>query len=262
MTDRAQQSWTVGPAAAAVGATVRALHHYDAIGLVVPGARSDAGYRVYSEDDLDRLRHVLVHRELGFALEDIGALLDGDGDDRTRLVREQIDRVDERIDRLQQVRAALETEREATMSGVRLTQAEKRELFGDTWIENEEEYAREAEERWGDTEAWVQSRERTSRYSKADWEVLKAEVDGIHDRFVALLRAGEPADGEAARAVAEEHRHHISTRYYDCSPQLHAGLGRTYVDDPRFTATYEDLAPGLAQYVSTAFQANAAAAGG
>ena len=126
MTDRAQQSWTVGPAAAAVGATVRALHHYDAIGLVVPGARSDAGYRVYSEDDLDRLRHVLVHRELGFALEDIGALLDGDGDDRTRLVREQIDRVDERIDRLQQVRAALETEREATMSGVRLTQAEKR----------------------------------------------------------------------------------------------------------------------------------------
>ena len=261
MTDRAQQSWTVGPAADAVGVTVRALHHYDAIGLVVPSGRTDAGYRVYLEADVDRLRHVLVHRELGFALEDIGALLDGDGGDRTRLVREQIDRVDERIDRLQQVRAALETEMEATMSGVRLTQAEKRELFGDSWIENEESYAREAEERWGDTDAWRQSRERTSRYSKADWERAKAEGDEITARFVTLLHAGEPADGEAARAVAEDHRQSITRWYYDCGPEVHAGIGRMYVEDPRFTATYEAVAPGLAKYVSTAVQANAAARG-
>ena len=255
--------WTVGPAAEAVGTTVRALHHYDAIGLVAPGGRTDAGYRVYTENDLDRLRHVLVHRELGFALDEVAALLDGDGDDddRLRLVGEQIERVGERIDRLQQVRAALETEREATMNGNRLTQADKRELFGDTWVENEEEYAREAEERWGDTDAWRQSAQRTARCTKADWAEVRAEVDAIHGRLVGLMRAGEPADGEAARAVAEEHRLHICTRYYDCPPEMHAGLGRMYVEDPRFAATYEVLAPGLAQYVSTAVQANAAARG-
>ncbi len=63
--------WTVGAAAEAVGTTVRALHHYDALGLVVPGGRTDAGYRVYADADLDRLRAVLVHRELGFGLGEV-----------------------------------------------------------------------------------------------------------------------------------------------------------------------------------------------
>ncbi len=253
---------TVGPAARVVGTTVRALHHYDAIGLVHPGGRTPAGYRVYLEADLDRLRRVLVLRELGFPLQDVATLLaardDGDEDGVLRLVTDQLAAVDARIDRLQQVRAALTREREAHVSGVRLTQDEKRELFGTTWVENEEDYAREAEERWGATDAWRTSRERTSRYTKADWEQVKAEADGINARFVALMAAGEPADGEAARAVAEEHRQHIGRRFYDCPPEMHAGLGRMYVADERFTATYEALAPGLAQYVSTALQANAA----
>ena len=67
---------------------------------MVPSGRTDAGYRVYTGADLDRLRHVLVHRELGFALDDVAALLDGDPDDRARLVREQLARVTDRIDRL------------------------------------------------------------------------------------------------------------------------------------------------------------------
>ena len=253
--------WTVGPAADAVGTTVRTLHHYDSIGLVVPSGRTYAGYRVYTDADLDRLRQVLVYRELGFTLDDVAGLLDGDDDDRSRRVRDQLVAVSARIDRLQQVRAALEKQMERHMSGVNLTQAEKRELFGDTWIENEEEYAKEAQERWGDTDAWAQSRERTASYSKADWERAKVEGDEINARFVALLQGGEPADGEAARAVAEDHRQSICRWYYDCSYEVHAGIGRMYIEDARFTATYEAIAPGLAAFVSQALQANAAHAG-
>jgi hypothetical protein len=62
--------------------------------------------------------------------------------------------------------------------------------------------------------------------------------------------------------VAEEHRQQISRNFYDCPPEMHAGLGRMYVEDERFTAHYEQIAPGLAQYVSTAVQANAARQGG
>lgn len=257
MVEPEQRTWTVGPAAEAVGTTVRTLHHYDAVGLVVPSGRTAAGYRTYTDDDLDRVRQVLVYRELGFALEDVAGLLDGDGGDRTRLVREQLAAVTARIDRLQQVRAALEEQMERQMSGVDLTQAEKRELFGDTWTENEEEYAAEAEQRWGGTDAWAQSRQRTAGYSRADWVRAKAEGDEVNARFAALLQAGEPADGEAARAVAEEHRQSISRWYYDCSYEVHAGLGRMYLEDERFTRTFEDVSPGLAAFVSRAVQANA-----
>jgi hypothetical protein len=62
--------------------------------------------------------------------------------------------------------------------------------------------------------------------------------------------------------IAEEHRQHISRNFYDCPPGMHAGLGRMYVEDERFAAHYDQRAPGLAQYVSTAVQANAARHGG
>jgi len=80
-------------------------------------------------------------------------------------------------------------------------------------------------------------------------------------RLAQALRDGVPADSAAAMDLAEEHRQHISRWFYDCPPEMHAGLGRMYVEDARFTAHYDDIAPGLARYVSTAVQANAARQG-
>jgi hypothetical protein len=164
--------------------------------------------------------------------------------------------VSERIDRLQRVRAALEEEVRAVTGGLPLSQEDKRELFGDDWTEHEAEWDREWQERWGDTDAGRQSRERTSGYTKADWERIKAEGEEIERRFVALLRAGEPADGEAATAVAEEARQLDSRWFFGMSGAMQAGLGRMFVEDPRFAAHYDGRAEGLAAFVSAAYVAN------
>ncbi len=70
--------FTVGQVAALSGVTIKALHHYHRIGLVVPSATSDAGYRLYSRDDLLRLQQVAFYRELDFALPDIRNALNGE----------------------------------------------------------------------------------------------------------------------------------------------------------------------------------------
>lgn len=70
--------FTVGQVAALSGVTIKALHHYHKIGLVVPSATSDAGYRLYSRDDLLRLQQVAFYRELDFALPDIRNALSGE----------------------------------------------------------------------------------------------------------------------------------------------------------------------------------------
>ena len=142
--------------------------------------------------------------------------------------------------------------------GISLTREERFEVFGD-WLP--EEYAAEAEQEWGGTEAWAQSQQRTRAMTKDDWLRVKAETDDVERRFVAALVAGAAADSAVAMDLAEEHRQQLSRNFYDCSPEMHAGLGRMYVADPRFTAYYEQIAPGLAQYVSTAVQANAARQG-
>jgi MerR family transcriptional regulator, thiopeptide resistance regulator len=245
---------TVGEAAAVAGVTVRTLHHYDRIGLLSPSGRTSSGYRQYSAADLDRLHQVLLYRELGFSLEDVAALLDDETDPAAHL-RRQHALLRGRLERTQQMVAAVEKEMEARAMGVPLTPEEKFEVFGDF---DPDRYEEEVQERWGETDAYAQSKQRTSSYRKEDWLRVKAEGEDVEARFAAALAAGVPADSEQAMDIAEEARQQISRNFYDCPPQMHASLGRMYVEDERFAAHYEKRAAGLAQYVSDAVQANAA----
>ncbi|WP_222710362.1 MerR family transcriptional regulator [Quadrisphaera setariae] len=246
---------TVGRVAELTGVSVRTLHHYDAVGLVRPSGRTSAGYRLYAVDDVERLQAVVVYRRLGFSLEEIGALLAADGEEVVDHLRRQRDAVTARLQEDADLLAAIERALEARMTGIQLTPDEQRELFGDSFSED---YAVEAQERWGQTEQWAQSQQRTAQYTKADWEQVRAEGDALNTAFAELLAAGEPADGDAATAVAERHRLHVCERFYDMSHAMHRSVSQLYVDDPRFTATYEAVAPGLAQYVRDAAHANAA----
>jgi DNA-binding transcriptional MerR regulator len=248
----------VGEVAALAGVTVRTLHHYDRIGLLSPSGRTAAGYRQYAPADLDRLHQVLLYRELGFPLEEVATLLDDPSADPAAHLRRQHALLRDRLERTRAMVAAVEKEMEARAMGISLTPEERFEVFGD-WLP--EEYAAEAEEKWGETEAWAQSQRRTRTMTKDDWLRVKAETDAVEARFAAALRSGVDPGSAQAMDIAEEHRQQISRNFYDCPPAMHAGLGRMYVEDERFTAHYEQLAPGLAQYVSTAVQANAARQG-
>jgi len=135
-----------------------------------------------------------------------------------------------------------------------VTPDDLKELFGDGFSD---EYQQEAQERWGESDAWKQSAARTKRYTKADWAEVKAEMEAVNSAFVRALESGEPATGEAAMDAAEQHRRHIHDRFYDLDHTFHRGLADMYVSDPRFTKTYEDIAPGLAAYVRDAIHANA-----
>jgi DNA-binding transcriptional MerR regulator len=248
----------VGEVAALAGVTVRTLHHYDRIGLLQPSGRTSAGYRQYSAADLDRLHQVLLYRELGFPLEEVAALLDDPSADPAAHLRRQHRLLRDRLERTSAMVAAVEKEMEARSMGISLTPDERFEVFGD-WLP--EEYAAEAEQKWGGTEAWAQSQQRTRAMTKDDWLRVKAETDDLERRFAAALAGGVPADADQAMDLAEEHRQQMSRNFFDCGHDMHAGIGRMYVEDDRFAAHYERIAPGLAQYVSTAVQANAARQG-
>ncbi len=248
-------SLTVGAVARLAGVTVRTLHHYDEIGLLRPSGRSDAGYRHYADVDVERLQRILFYRELGFGLDHISRVMtDGDADAIGHL-RRQHAMLRDRIGRLERMAAAVEKAMEADTMDIKLTPEERLEVFGDF---DPDQHAAEVEERWGGTDAYRESKQRASRYTKADWQQMKDESGAYLERLVAAMRAGEPANSQAAMAAAEEHRQHISRWFYECSYEIHRGLGQMYVDDPRFSATYEKIAPGLAAYLNDAIQANAA----
>ena len=246
-------SFSVGRVAELAGVSVRALHHYDEIGLLRPSERSPAGYRLYHAGDLERLQQILLYRELGFSLEETAAVLDPDSDSLVHL-RRQHRLLTERIERLRRMRTAVEYEMEVRQVGISMTPEERFEVFGDFCPED---YEAEVEERWGGTDAYVESQRRVASYTKEDWLVVKAEAQGINRRLATLMQSGAAAASEEAMDAAEEHRRHITRWFYECSSEMHVGLGEMYVADPRFKASYEEISPGLAEYLRDAMKANA-----
>ncbi|MFI1964191.1 MerR family transcriptional regulator [Streptomyces pathocidini] len=248
-------SYSVGQVAGFAGITVRTLHHYDEIGLLSPSGRSHAGHRRYDDADLDRLQQILFYRELGFPLEEVAVLLDDPDADPQEHLRRQHRLLADRIEKLQQMAAAVEHAMEARKMGINLSPEEKFEVFGEY---DPDQYAEESLARWGDTEPYRQSTRRAASYTKEDWLRIKAEGAGNTHAFVALMDAEVAPDSESAMELAEQHRQQITRNFYDCTYEIHTGLAEMYVADERFRSTYEQIRPGLAAYLKEAFIANAA----
>ncbi len=243
--------YTVGELSAVACVSVRTLHHYDEIGLLAPGERSEAGYRLYSYTDLERLQEILVWRQLGFALVEIRALLDDAGDDREAALRRQRELVGSELERLGATARALDAALAAHRQGDRMTPESMFKDFDPT------QYEEEVRERWGHTEAYRESARRTAGYGEREWTQIRAEADAVVADFARLLAGGQPADGDEAQLVAERHRQHMTHWFCEVAPQTHRNLAELYIADDRYAASYEQVAPGLAQYVHDAVIANA-----
>lgn len=244
---------TVGATATLVGVTVRALHHWDALGLVRPSERSLAGYRLYSASDVARIHRVLIYRELGLPLEDIGALLDDPATNATGSLQHQRAQLVERVSHLQQMIMAMDRMIEATTSGVLLSAEEQVAIFGGDWQPG---WAAGARDRWGHTAQWTQYAERAAQRTADDWREIAENVAKLHDDLATAKVAGVRPGSAEGNALAERHRDSLGV-YFDCTLSMQVCLGRMYVDDPEFAAAYDKIEPGLTSWLRDIIQANA-----
>jgi DNA-binding transcriptional MerR regulator len=248
--------YRVGEVAALAGVTVRTLHHYDEIGLLSPGGRTSAGYRQYSEDDLDRLQRILLYRELGFPLETIVTMVDDPGVDADAHLKRQRELLVERLGQLGRMVAAVDRVLEARAMGNALTPEEKFEVFGG--FREPEGYPEEAARRWGGTPEWQR---RTLPGTKREWEDGEAERAAWAGRLVALIEAGSPADSAEAGELAEAHRAMLGRAMGECGYEMQQRIGELYATEPvqlGFLVREHEQRPGIGEYVRDAIRANAA----
>lgn len=107
-----------------IGLTIRTLHHYEEIGLLVPTARTDAGYRLYNVQCLERLTQIQMLRQVGVKLKDIGEILDGQSGDMAQMLQERICSLSEQIKQAEKLRYRLEQLQLQMRTGNVLTQAD------------------------------------------------------------------------------------------------------------------------------------------
>lgn len=239
------------------GVSVRALHHYDEIGLLTPSERTGKGYRLYDEDDLLRLQQILIGRELGLSLEQIRRLLDDPGFDRRRALLSQRAELQRRAQQteamLRAVDAALSLIDVAASTAIG-EHMDLKDIFGGF---DPSKHEAETEARWGDTDAFKESKRRTARYGREDWQRLAAEQGAIYADAFAAMTAGKAPSSDEAMAVAERHRESIDRWFYPCSYQMHRSLADMYEQDPRFAASIDAHGAGLTPFLAAAIRENA-----
>lgn len=224
---------------------MRTLHYYDEIGLLKPSEVSKAGYRFYDDAALGTLQQILFYRELGFSLEQIGHILHAPDYDRTQALRQHRRLLLMKRKRLDDMLRLVDE----TIGGNAMydqtpspTPAELEAVKA--------EYAREAAERWGNTEAFWESQEKHASYTPEQEERIREEMEEI---FRAFGACGDPASSQAQRLV-KEWQAHITKYHYNCTNGILAGLGQMYVNDPRFRKNLDQYGPGTAEKLSRAIR--------
>ncbi len=226
------------------GVTARTLHYYDEIGLLTPREVTEAGYRLYSGENLRVLQQILFYRELGFPLAKIKEIMDSPGYDRRIALkghRALLLKERERLDGLiALVDKSLKGEGNMSFTEFDRTEIER----------TKEQYAAEARERWGQTDAYRQSEKKTKNLTPEQWNNLYAESDAILREF-GENRTLAPG-GEQARALVKKWQMFISERFYDCPDEMLACLGQMYTADGRFTQNLDKYGEGTAAFMADA----------
>lgn len=234
-----------------VGLSVRMLHHYDKIGLLKPDHMTEAGYRQYSDDDLIGLQQILFLRELDFSLDQIKDMMAKPDYNRVDLLEKQQGLLEMKVDRLLRIIDTIKVTKERVKKGETMTNKERFDSFDQSDIEaHKKKYAKEVEERWGNTKAYKQSAQRTAKYGPEDYKRIQEETDRIYDELVSLM--DQEVSHERVQVLVDQLRQGISKNFYDCDLVTFAGLGEMYVADPRFTKNLDAYGQGFAAYLSKA----------
>ncbi|MGW4498504.1 MerR family transcriptional regulator [Micromonospora sp. NPDC004336] len=248
---------TVGQVAARLGVTVRALHHWDDIGLARPSLRTAAGYRLYTAGDLERLHRIVTYREIGLGLDAIRAVLDDTAADVPAALRAQRAEVAQRIDRLRQLGAGLDRMIVAHERGLLLTAEQQAAVFGPEWDPDGPARARQ---RYGDTPQWRQYAERSASRSPEDWQAVAEDVADLDRALAEAVDAGVAPGSPEANRLVERHRA-VFASYFPLTRQMQVCLGRMFESDPGYAAHYDGIRPGLAAWFRRSVDASARAHG-
>lgn len=237
--------YTVKQVAAFSGVSTRTLRYYDQIGLLKPAFVGENGYRYYDDESLLRLQQILFFRELGVPLKQIAAILDRPGFDRVAALEQHRAELEQRARRLAGLihtidKTIAHLKGEHTMSN--------EELFEEFSPEQQAKYEQEARETWGDA-AVDATNQRWNSYTQAQQEAIKAQQNAIFAAFRDHMHAGHdaPAVQEQVAALQKNMAH-----FYPCPLDCLRGLGQMYVEHADFRATFERIAPGLADFIQRA----------
>jgi DNA-binding transcriptional MerR regulator len=241
--------YTIKQLADLAGVSRRTLHHYDEIGLLRPSEKGPNRYRYYDDQAALRLQQILFYRELGMGLRGIQEILDGPDFDLLDALQEHKTELHKRVARLNRLietvdSTILHVKGEMTMSD--------HEIFEAFTEEQQEEYARQARQRW-DPELVDESMKLWKSYSPEKKQQVMDEGKAIYLDILEYMQAGKaPGSSEVQACLVRWHEH--MHYFYEPTWGVLRGLGQMYAISPDFRATFAKMHPDLPDFLKEAIQ--------
>ncbi|WP_299461361.1 MerR family transcriptional regulator [uncultured Microscilla sp.] len=241
-------NYSVKQLARLAGVSIRTLHHYDKIGLLVPARKAASGYRYYGKTELLRLQQILFYKELKYPLRQIKELLDAPDFDLYASLEQQKRLLLEEANRVQQLIMTIDK----TMVGLKNTEQmiTNEELYAGFTPEQKSEYRQEVGERWGEDKLQAVE-ERLLGLNNKQWTDVKAKGQEIEQLLAELMQANQAVGSLVVQNTIAQHYAHIC-EFWTPNCEQYRGLGKMYVEDARFTAHYDQYAKGLAAFICEA----------
>lgn len=236
-----ETGWRVGRLAAATGVTVRTLHHYEQVGVLVPSERTEAGHRVYADADVRRLYRVMALRQLGMSLAEIRETLD-DGADLAAVLRAHLAHVERSIGRQRALHARLAALCAQVEEGVStldlVTTIEGMAMHERYFTEEQRETLARRREALGDDAV---------RGVEDEWRELAAALR-------AHMEAGDDAAAEAVKPLAQRARELVRA-FTGGDPAMYASLERMYENEDPATVSRGVMDGEVMTYLRRAIEA-------
>lgn len=227
-----------------VGISVRTLHYYDEIGLLKPSSTTEAGYRIYSQEDLALLQQILFFRELDFPLKQIKDIIHRPDFDQLEALHIHRHYLLKKRQRLDQILKTLDKTIKHMKGEINMTEQEK--FKGFDFSKNP--YEKEARERWGD-QAVDESQAKLKEMTNEEKQKLADEFDTLYKQLAAIRHLN--ADSAEAQKLIQTWYDYIN-RFGHYSLEAFKGLGQMYVDDERFKKNIDQYGEGLAEFMRDA----------
>ncbi len=245
--------YTVQKLGRLAGISTRTLRYYDEIGILKPARINSSGYRIYGQNEVDRLQQILFYRELGVELDNIKQIVTAPSFDGAKALREHHFKLLVKRQQLDALIKNVEKTIALTEGRIEMTDSEKFDGFKQKLIdENEKQYGKEIRDKYGD-EAIEKSNAYFKNMNKEDYDKMNSLSELILETLAEAVKSGEP-EGPLGQKVADLHKQWISLCWGHYNKDAHANLAQMYVDDERFTAYYDKIKPGSAVFLRDAIQ--------
>ena len=226
------------------GVSLRTLHYYDKIGLLVP-AKLENGYRVYSNDDLNKLQKILFYKYLNFKLSDIANIIKNKNDSLI-ILEEQHKLLLKEKKKIENVIKTIEKTIKDYKGEIHMTIEEK---FGGFKKEDMKKYEIEAKDKYGEETVEESKRRQKGQESKAE--------DDFNNTFKAFAKyKKEELDitSEIVQKEVEKLYNHINKYGFDCSLEVFSYIGKGYYENQEFRNNINKFGEDVAEYISSSIK--------